>query len=437
MPARNLATLIITALFVLVSTAAAQDITVRPGDTLWSLAMRHDTTVEALKSANGLVSDSLRPGMALDLPSGSDPEPEFYVVEEGDTLYDIALAFDMTADDLIAVNDLDGTVIRPGQSLRVRAPAVAPRLVVVTVQPGDTLSDIALASGVGVDELMAINDLTSSVIRPGQQLSIDTSKAEPQRLVVTVQPGDTLWDLARAYATTSAAIASTNGLAADAVIRPGDTLAIPGRYSSPEVDQGGAVPERIAVQPGDTLWQIARTYDTSVAALMAANNLRSETITTGQVIEVVPGRDLIRARPTSADPTPSDTQLMVWPLVGSITSRFGYRRLFADSSNFHNGLDIDGETGDPILSATSGVVTFAGRMGGFGKLVIVTTGDTEYYYAHASELLVTEGQAVAAGELLARVGTTGVSTGSHLHFEIRVNGTPVDPLPILEQRANR
>jgi murein DD-endopeptidase MepM/ murein hydrolase activator NlpD len=429
--------LILTALLALATAATAQEITVHPGDTLWSLALRHDTTVDALMSANGLVNENLRPGMTLNLPNGSNVTPEVYVVGDGDTLYDIALAFDMSVDDLIAFNDLDGTVIRPGQELRVTQAAPEPKQIVVEVQPGDTLSEIASANGVSVSELMASNNLTSTNIRPGLELVIAATAAEPEDLIITVRPGDTLWDLARAYDSSSAAIARANDLSVDSTIRPGDTLAIPGRYASPAVDQGGAVPEKLVVQPGDTLWQIARNYDTSVAALMSANNLRTESITAGQVIEVVPGRELIRARPTSADPRPSDTNLMVWPIVGQITSRFGYRRLFAGSSNFHNGLDIDGVTGDPIRSATSGTVTFADWLGGFGKLVIVTNGDTEYYYAHASEILVYEGQQVGAGDTIALVGTTGVSTGSHLHFEIRVGGSPVDPLPILEARASR
>jgi len=69
--------------------------------------------------------------------------------------------------------------------------------------------------------------------------------------------------------------------------------------------------------------------------------------------------------------------------------------------------------------------------------VIVTNGNTEYFYAHASALLVSEGQQVQPGDLIARVGATGNVTGPHLHFEIRVEGTPVDPLPILEARATR
>ncbi|HLR45730.1 MAG TPA: M23 family metallopeptidase, partial [Deinococcales bacterium] len=104
-------------------------------------------------------------------------------------------------------------------------------------------------------------------------------------------------------------------------------------------------------------------------------------------------------------------------------------------TNMHYGLDINGDTGDPILSATAGVVTFSGWRGGYGNLVVVEADGVEYYYAHASELLVSVGTIVAPGTLLARIGATGNVTGAHLHFEVRVDGSPVDPLPILEARA--
>ncbi len=101
----------------------------------------------------------------------------------------------------------------------------------------------------------------------------------------------------------------------------------------------------------------------------------------------------------------------------------------------HYGLDIDGHTGDPIVSATAGTVVFSGWSGGYGQVVIVESGSHEYYYAHCSELLVSVGDRVAAGDLIGRVGATGRVTGSHLHFEVRVDGNPVDPLPMLEARA--
>ena len=125
---------------------------------------------------------------------------------------------------------------------------------------------------------------------------------------------------------------------------------------------------------------------------------------------------------------------MVWPLEGLITSYFGPRNLLG--MTYHYGLDIDGNTGDPIVAAVAGVVTYSGWLGGYGYLTVVEADEVEYFYAHASELLTYTGQEVSAGELIAKVGSTGRSTGSHLHFEIRMDGQAVDPLPYLERTAS-
>jgi LysM repeat protein len=316
------------------------------------------------------------------------------------------------------------------------------------VQAGDTLYHIARDHQVGVDDLIAWNDLDGTLIRPGQLLALgprhDTPPPAP--LVVTIQPGQTLWQLARQHETTVAAIAAANRLDPNATLRIGQAITIPGRYGMPGPafagasvpDVGGAAPATVVVTPGDSLWQIARRNDTTVNALMALNGLRNDRLQVGQSLRVVPGSDLGVARPAAAAPRPEGAATgMVWPLVGEITSRFGYRRLRIAGTNMHYGLDIDGNTGDPIRSATAGTVTFAGWRGGFGQLVIVTNGGTEYFYAHASALLVSEGQTVDPGQVIARVGSTGNVTGPHLHFEIRVDGVAVDPLPILEARASR
>ncbi len=369
----------------LLSAAAAQDITVKPGDSLWAIASRHNTTVEALMLENSLANSNLMPGMVLRLPGGSTPRPSTYTVRPGDTLYDIALAFNMSVDSLIVLNNLDGTLIRVGQVLRV--------------------------------------------VR-------STSDPEPEPLVVTITPGDTLWALARRHDTTPEAISAANRIAINSVLRPGEQLRIPGRYAPlNQADQGGAVPPTITVRRGDSLWQIARRYGTTVAALMSANNLSDANLLTGQTLRIVPGNELARALPALAPtPTPRAGSRLIWPANGAITSPFGYRRLRVNGSNFHTGIDIDGNTGDPIVAAAGGLVTFAGWRHGFGRLVIITDGDTEYYYAHASQILVDVGKVVEAGQLIARIGATGIATGSHLHFEIRVNGRPSDPLPLLEGR---
>lgn len=366
---------------------------VQPGDTLTDLAQRFSTSVEALQIANNLANTRIFPGQRLLLPSDADTVPDTYVVRSGDTLYDIAVAFNMTTDQLIARNNLDGTIIQVGQELVLN-------------------SDTPL---------------------------------EP--LQITVRPGDNLWQLARDHEVTVRELRAANNLSARAVLRPGDTLTVPGRVASTsQADVGGSASRSVTVTRGDTLSTIAGRYNTSVTALMSANNLQSTRIEAGQVLRIVPASELQPAQPAqqlaAAAPAPApstpttSSSNIVWPLSGTITSRFGYRRLRISGSNFHTGLDIDGVTGDPIVAAADGTVTFSGWYGGYGNLVIVQAGNIEYYYAHASSLLVGEGERVRAGQRIARVGTTGRVTGSHLHFEIRVDDNPIDPLPILERRAS-
>src|SRR5690606_31713469 len=225
-----------------------------------------------------------------------------------------------------------------------------------------------------------------------------------------------------------------NGITGGTVLQPGHQVTVPGRYAADATDLGGAIPETITVQPGDSLWALARTHNTTVAAIRGANDLRTDRVIVGQQLRILPGAEVQAGRAIPAV-EPLAAGAMLWPIYGAITSRYGYRQLWIGGSNFHSGLDIDGETGDPIRAAVGGVVKFAGWQGGYGYLVVIENGDTEYYYAHASELLVSEGQYVEAGALIARIGSTGNSTGSHLHFEIRVGGDPVDPLPILETNA--
>ncbi len=370
--------------------ALAQSVTVQQGDTLWSIANHSGTTVTVLKELNDLTSDSIRVGQVLRLPSSDDG-------------------------------------------------AEAVEVTTVVVRPGDTLYDIALAHGVTVTDLVAFNDLDGFLIHPGMELKLVVGERELEPLTISVSAGDSLWSLARNFDTTVALIASANSISTSAVIRPGDRLVIPGQYASAGQDRGGAVPETITVQRGDSLWAIASAHNTSVAAIMSANNLNSDRLVAGQMLRILPGSEVSAGRAVADVPRAPvvNSAGLIWPIDGVITSRFGYRSLRISGSNFHTGLDIDGQTGDPIHAATGGTVTHSGWQGGYGYLVIVENGDNLYYYAHASALLVNEGDRVETGQVLARVGSTGNSTGSHLHFEVRVAGDPVDPLPLLQAAAGR
>jgi murein DD-endopeptidase MepM/ murein hydrolase activator NlpD len=114
----------------------------------------------------------------------------------------------------------------------------------------------------------------------------------------------------------------------------------------------------------------------------------------------------------------------IWPVNGTVVSGFGMRW-----GRMHEGIDIAASTGTPIWAAASGTVIHAGWLGGYGYLVVIDHGNgLATAYGHASAILVGAGQQVAQGETIALVGSTGHSTGPHLHFEVRVNGAAVDPL---------
>ncbi len=131
---------------------------------------------------------------------------------------------------------------------------------------------------------------------------------------------------------------------------------------------------------------------------------------------------------------PAGTGQFLFPVAGGvITSSFGYRvhPIYGDG-RLHTGIDIGADTGDPIYASADGIVASAGSLGGYGNATVIEHGGgLATLYGHQSSILVSEGESVTAGEVIGRVGCTGACTGPHLHFEVRVDGEPVDPLGYL------
>jgi len=153
--------------------------------------------------------------------------------------------------------------------------------------------------------------------------------------------------------------------------------------------------------------------------------------------------------PAAADPTdPTDPEVdtsviddlpasagqLLYPVPGaSITSPFGYRihPIYGDA-RLHTGIDFGASSGTPIRASADGVVASAGSLGGYGNATVIEHGGgIATLYGHQSAMLVSEGDRVSAGETIGRVGCTGACTGPHLHFEVRVDGDPVDPMGYL------
>ena len=134
----------------------------------------------------------------------------------------------------------------------------------------------------------------------------------------------------------------------------------------------------------------------------------------------------------SASASVSGTGTMQWPCPSTnrLTSRFATRQHPIDGvTKMHNGIDIAGGYGADIIAADSGTVLFSGNSSSYGKYIVISHGGgLTTLYAHCSQLLVSAGATVSRGQTIAKVGSTGKSTGPHLHFEVSLNGSRQDPL---------
>lgn len=257
---------------------------VQKGDTLYKIALKYNTTIDLLKAENGLSNNSLKIGQMLKIPSPvEDPDNgDFlvYVVKSGDTLFSIANAYGTTVNALLSYNKLSNTNLTVGEQILIPRKDINKEDgedILYTIQKGDSLWNIAQAYDTTVTELKNYNQLTSNTLSVGQVIKIPKGSTitPPNNQVDTlyvVQKGDSLWTIANTYGVTVTELKSENHLTNNLLI-VGQTLVIPQTTSTTYV-----------VKSGDSLWNVAKKYNTTVNEIKSKNNLTSNTLSIGQTL---------------------------------------------------------------------------------------------------------------------------------------------------------
>lgn len=252
--------------------------TVQKGDTLYGIANKYGISVDELKAANNLSSNTLTIGKVLLIPEVEEPETpdeNIYTVKSGDTLYSIANKYGMTVDELKALNNLTSNTLSIGQKL-VISEGNAATLDTYMVKSGDTLYSIANKFGLTVNELKSLNNLTSDLLSIGQVLNVSNSSIPTPSNTYTVKSGDSLYSIAKQYGVTVDALKSANGKTSN-LLSIGEVLVIPTTNTGTRT---------YIVKSGDSLWKIATNYGVSVNALKQANGLTSDLLSIGQVLVI-------------------------------------------------------------------------------------------------------------------------------------------------------
>lgn len=254
---------------------------VQKGDSLYSIANKLGTTVSELKKENNLTSNTLQIGEVLRIPTKEiyEGEENVYIVKKGDTLYSVAMANNTTVDELKKANNLTSNILSTGQLLKIPS-ALLPESTYI-VKKGDSLYSIANKYNTTIDELKRINNLTSNILSIGQVLKLPSDKVsdvekEENTISYTVQKGDSLYSIARKYSTTIDKIKDLNNLTTN-LLSIGQVLLIPTDTN---------LETTYTVQKGDSLYSIAKKYDTTVDRLKQLNNLKSNLLSIGQILIV-------------------------------------------------------------------------------------------------------------------------------------------------------
>ncbi len=296
------------------------------------------------------------------------------------------------------------------------------------------LQEIDFGEKIEIAETYLPSNLVASLDEAKAMVTGEISKSSSYE----VKSGDTLSTIAEQYGLTTDQLVSINGLSgSDAVIRPGDVLNVTVAeaqltvlYTNQEYIEENYWADTIYKENDDWYTDQSEVIQEGSAGhrrVVALVNYRDDTIISR---EIVKQENTVDAVPKIIEVGTKNPPTYIWPVYGKVSSSFGGRNApKAGASTNHKGIDIAVSTGTSVMATSGGKVTVAGWQSGYGYVVYIDHGNgVTSRYGHLSKILVSVGQTVSQGTVIARSGNTGNSTGPHLHFEIRVNGTAVNPL---------
>jgi murein DD-endopeptidase MepM/ murein hydrolase activator NlpD len=444
------------------------------------------------------------------------PDGPVYIVQAGDSLWDIAVRFDVSLDDLMQVNGIsDPSQLAEGAQLIIPGlEGIQGVLTTVTIHLGDNLSSLSRRYQVPVDTLLRLNHLTSPVeLFVGSSLILPEQNSEQSNTYkAALKPGQSLLELSVIENTNPWEWVTTNSLPGTWAGLPGDVFQLPASGMEAQEDQAGALPAAIAaveldptilLQGKAAVIHVTAPDETSLTGTLMDHVLHFFPNGDGTFVSLagvhamaepgiyplelegtLPDGTLfnfnqsiwvksvnypydrpLTVNPSTIDPavtqpeeeewfsltspaTPQRYWAGVFQMPSSLpkdyclesgdcwSSRFGNRRSYNGGpyTSFHTGLDIVGSIGTEIYAPAAGKVVFAGPLAVRGNATVIDHGWGIYTgYMHQSEIYVSPGDMVSAGQLIGLVGDTGRVEGPHLHWELFVGGVQVDPMDWLTQ----
>lgn len=408
---------------------------VKKGDTYRSLAAKNNISVETILQAN-LEWDpdmELKIGNKLVIPPVSGT---LHIGATGDNVGKIAEMYAVDPKVILdfAPNNLKGygisTPITNGMEIMVPGGLRPERdkMLLYTVRLGDSVKSIAEKFGVSQDTITIKNDIETNQLKSGMQLQILPKSG----IQIRVLQGDSLRSIANRYSVPVENIVNfaPNNITANSVLKAGDTLIVPNGIVPPPPPP--PPPPVIVVQKAPIIGPVnsnSRTTSVPSSTTSRTNTGTTNTTTTTTNTTTNTSRNTnavstgVVVKPAASASRPVTTGRMIWPINGTITTYFGQYIWYG----VHRGLDISRGGGTRVIAADGGVVVQAGWNGGYGISVTIAHNNGLYtLYGHFQGLLVSPGQTVYQGQAIGIEGSTGNSTGPHVHFEVRAGGNSYD-----------